>query len=216
VGSLLAVSSWPTACGTRILRGLFAASGTGCYAARCCCGVLCRIREGRAFAGAGRRRGNCRELASLDEQSLSYDSRVRRQRSGRSATRRRRPPVRGRRSPPTSRRAFFSHRRVCFADRSGTDRTMAPGSVGSAAVSRLRRGTYAACYLVFIVSGHAAARLAGDFRALGAATNRFGPLPLLLQVPVFACWVLVRPISIAAFAGCCAFAQITSPRAPSP
>jgi hypothetical protein len=45
-----------------------------------------------------------------------------------------------------------------------------------------------------------------DFDALGAAANRFGPLPILLQLPVFACWMLVRPISIAAFAGCCALA----------
>ena len=45
--------------------------------------------------------------------------------------------------------------------------------------------------------------------------NRFGPLPVLLQLPVLACWLLVRPISIAAFAGCCAFAPIKSSRAPS-
>ena len=93
---------------------------------------------------------------------------------------------------------------------------MVYGSAGPAAVSRLRRGAYAACYLVFIVTGRAAARLARDFRALGAAANRFGPLPILLQLPVFACWMLVRPISIAAFAGCCAFAPITRTRAPSP
>jgi hypothetical protein len=61
---------------------------------------------------------------------------------------------------------------------------------------------------VFIVTGRAAARLAWDFRALGAAANRFGPIPLLLQLPVFACWLLVRPISIAAFAGCCALAPV--------
>jgi len=83
---------------------------------------------------------------------------------------------------------------------------MAHGCVGHAAVSRLRRGAYAACYLVFIVTARAAALLARDFRALGAAANRLGPLPTLLQLPVLACWLLVRPISIAAFAGCCALA----------
>jgi hypothetical protein len=83
---------------------------------------------------------------------------------------------------------------------------MAHGLAGRAAVSGLRRGAYAACYLVFIVTARPAARLARDFRALGAAANRFGPLSILLQLPVFACWLLVRPISIAAFAGCCALA----------
>ena len=91
---------------------------------------------------------------------------------------------------------------------------MVHGSGGPATVPRLRRGAYAACYLVFIVTGRAAARLARDFRALGATAKRFGPLPVLLQLPVFACWLLVRPISIAAFAGCCAFAPLKS-RAPS-
>jgi hypothetical protein len=92
-------------------------------------------------------------------------------------------------------------------DGSGTDRNRAHGSAAPAAVSCLRRGAYAACYLVFIVTARAAARLARDFGALGAAANGFGPLPMLMQLPVFACWMLVRPISIAAFAGCCALAS---------
>lgn len=78
-----------------------------------------------------------------------------------------------------------------------------------------RRLAYAACYVVFILTGRAAARLAHAFRALGTAANRFGPLPMLLQLPVFACWLLVRPISIAAFAACCSLAGPKASRAPS-
>jgi hypothetical protein len=37
---------------------------------------------------------------------------------------------------------------------------------------------------------------------LGAACERVGPWPVVLQIPVLACWALMRPISIAAFAGC--------------
>jgi hypothetical protein len=65
---------------------------------------------------------------------------------------------------------------------------------------------YRACYLVMLASGKAAAHLAADFRALGAASARLGPLRPLLQLPVLACWLLVRPISLAAFAGCCELA----------
>jgi hypothetical protein len=74
------------------------------------------------------------------------------------------------------------------------------------------RAAYRACYLVMLVTGTAAARLAADFRTLGAARVRLGPLPVVLQVTLLACWLLVRPISLAAFAGCCEFAR----RAPSP
>lgn len=65
---------------------------------------------------------------------------------------------------------------------------------------------YRGCYLIGLASGTAAARLASDFRALGAAGRRFGPLPALLQVVVLACWLVVRPISLTAFAGCFALA----------
>ena len=44
--------------------------------------------------------------------------------------------------------------------------------------------------------------------------DRLGPFPVLLQLPVVACWLLVRPISVAAFAICCALAP-ARPRAPS-
>jgi hypothetical protein len=73
---------------------------------------------------------------------------------------------------------------------------------------------YVACYLVFVASGRAAARLAADFRTIGAIGNRLGPIPILLQFPILACWLVVRPISIAAFATCCALAPVSS-RAPS-
>jgi len=82
------------------------------------------------------------------------------------------------------------------------------GPIGSDVFPRVQRGAFRACYLVFIVTGRAAARLAADFRALGAAANRFGPLPILLQLPVFACWPFVRPISIAAFAACSSLAPV--------
>jgi hypothetical protein len=71
---------------------------------------------------------------------------------------------------------------------------------------RVWRFAYRACYVLMLLSGKCAARLAHDFRTLGAAGRRFGPLPVLLQLPVLACWLLVRPISLAAFAGCCALA----------
>ena len=88
------------------------------------------------------------------------------------------------------------------------------GSTGPVVVACARRCAYWLCYAVFIVSGRAAARLAADFRALGAAGSRLGPLPVVLQLPVVACWLLVRPISVAAFAICCALAPVKS-RAPS-
>jgi len=57
-----------------------------------------------------------------------------------------------------------------------------------------------------LVSGKSAARLAADFRTLASFGGRLGPLTVLLQLPVLACWLLVRPVSLGAFAGCCAIA----------
>jgi len=74
-----------------------------------------------------------------------------------------------------------------------------------------RRLVYRACYVVLLVSGRAAAGLAADFRAL--AGDSFRPLRVLLQLPVLACWLFVRPISLAAFAACCALASPRSPAA---
>jgi hypothetical protein len=65
---------------------------------------------------------------------------------------------------------------------------------------------YRSCYMVGIASGTVAARLASDFRALGTAGPHFAPLAVLLQLTVLACWLVVRPISLTAFAGCFALA----------
>jgi hypothetical protein len=69
-------------------------------------------------------------------------------------------------------------------------------------LSPTRRLAYRVCYLLTLLTGTAAARLAADFRMLGRA----GPAAVVLQLPVFICWLVVRPISCAAFAGCCALA----------
>ena len=68
------------------------------------------------------------------------------------------------------------------------------------------RLAYRSCYLIGVASGTAAARLAADFRALGAASPHFAPFVFMLQLTVFACWLVVRPISLTAFAGCFALA----------
>lgn len=65
---------------------------------------------------------------------------------------------------------------------------------------------YRLSYLVFLVSGRAAARLAADFRVLARAGERLGPLTVVLQLPILACWLVVRPISLAAFSACSALA----------
>lgn len=65
---------------------------------------------------------------------------------------------------------------------------------------------YRLCYVLLIGSGRIAARLAADFRVLAEHRERLGLLTVLLQFPVFLCWLLVRPISLAAYSGCCALA----------
>jgi hypothetical protein len=82
---------------------------------------------------------------------------------------------------------------------------------------------YRVCFVLLLVSGRVAARLAADFRVLAEHRERFGLLTVLLQLPVFVCWLLVRPISLAAYSGCRAFAPRLqswalrpTPRAPSP
>jgi hypothetical protein len=57
-----------------------------------------------------------------------------------------------------------------------------------------------------LMSGRAATRLAADFRVLGSAARHVGPVAVVLQLPVLACWLLVRPISLAAFSACRALA----------
>lgn len=65
---------------------------------------------------------------------------------------------------------------------------------------------YRVCYVLLIASGRLAARLAADFRVLAESRERLGPLTVVLQLPVFVCWLLVRPVSLAAYSGCCALA----------
>lgn len=71
------------------------------------------------------------------------------------------------------------------------------------------------CYAVVLLSGRAAARLAADYRTLGEAGRRIGPLALVLQLPVFVCWLVVRPVSLAAFSGCQALAPRLTPEEPA-
>jgi hypothetical protein len=62
------------------------------------------------------------------------------------------------------------------------------------------------CYVLMLASGRVAASLARDFRILGEARERVGPLTVVLQLP--AGWLLVRPISLAAFSACCTLAPM--------
>ena len=78
------------------------------------------------------------------------------------------------------------------------------------------RLAYRACYLLLLASGRVAARLAGDFRVLAEHRERLGLLTVLLQLPIFACWLLVRPISLAAYSGCCVLVRGASSREPLP
>lgn len=65
---------------------------------------------------------------------------------------------------------------------------------------------YRLSYLVLLGSGRVAARLAADFRVLAHAGERLGPLTVMLQLPVVLCWLVVRPVSLAAFLACRALA----------
>lgn len=78
-------------------------------------------------------------------------------------------------------------------------------------VTRTTRLQFRACYLITLASGTAAARLAADFRALGAVSSRLGPLAIVLQLLVLLCWLLARPISLAGFAACTALAGREGP-----
>ena len=68
------------------------------------------------------------------------------------------------------------------------------------------RIAYRCCYAIGVASGTAAARLATDFRELGTAGPRSAPFAAVLQLTVLACWLVVRPISLTAFAACFALA----------
>jgi hypothetical protein len=65
---------------------------------------------------------------------------------------------------------------------------------------------YRVCFALLLVSGRVAARLAADFRVPAEHRERLGLLTVLLQLPVFVCWLLVRPIPLAAYTGCRALA----------
>ena len=73
-------------------------------------------------------------------------------------------------------------------------------------IRAFRSFAYRLCYVVLKVSGRAAARLAADFRTLGSVDARLKVVSVVLQMPVIACWVVVRAVSLAAFAGCATFA----------
>jgi hypothetical protein len=68
--------------------------------------------------------------------------------------------------------------------------------------TRIYRLAFRGCLLVTVFTGRVAARLADDLRELG----RVGPVAIVLQLPVLAAWLVVRGISSAGFAGCCALA----------
>ena len=65
---------------------------------------------------------------------------------------------------------------------------------------------YCCSFGLFLLSAHAAARLAGAFRGLGAAGTCAGPLVVALQLPLLACWLVVRPVSLGSFSLCAALA----------
>jgi len=70
----------------------------------------------------------------------------------------------------------------------------------------LARIVYRCCYVIGVATGTVAARLAADFRALGATRPGLAPLTVVLQLTVLACWLVVRPISLTAFTACFALA----------
>ena len=77
---------------------------------------------------------------------------------------------------------------------------------GAALSPFVLRLAFRVCVMTTRLSGAAAARLAADFRVLGSAAAPLRPLTIVLQLPVLACWLIVRPISAVAFAGCCGLA----------
>lgn len=57
-----------------------------------------------------------------------------------------------------------------------------------------------------ILTSSTAARLAAEFRRLGSAGPGLWPAALVLQLPVLACWLVVRPLSLGSFALCSSLA----------
>ena len=74
---------------------------------------------------------------------------------------------------------------------------------------------YRFSYVVLLASGRVAARLAADFRDLAHAGERLGPLTVVLQLPVVLCWLVARPVSLAAFSACSVLAPKLRLQGPS-
>jgi hypothetical protein len=72
--------------------------------------------------------------------------------------------------------------------------------------NRTRRFLFDVCYVLLIATGRIAARLAADFRTLRSDGTLPKAASLVLQLPILACWLLVRPMSLAAYAACCTLA----------
>lgn len=64
------------------------------------------------------------------------------------------------------------------------------------------RLVYRLSYVICIASGHVAAWLAADFRALNRASRGWGLLVLPLQLPVLLAWCPARALSVVSFALC--------------
>ena len=79
------------------------------------------------------------------------------------------------------------------------------GSPRTGARASLRPGCGPAGIL-FAESGHVAAWLATDFRALTRASHRWGALVVPLQLPVLLAWCPARAVSLVSFAACRAIA----------
>lgn len=64
------------------------------------------------------------------------------------------------------------------------------------------RIAYRLSYVLFVLSGRAAAVLARDFRDLSRASRHWGALVVPLQLPVLLAWLPARGLSLASFAVC--------------
>jgi hypothetical protein len=65
-----------------------------------------------------------------------------------------------------------------------------------------RRAAYRSSYFLCLLSGRVAALLAGDYRALGRASRRWGPWVLALQLPILVAWWPARAVSVGSLAVC--------------
>jgi hypothetical protein len=75
------------------------------------------------------------------------------------------------------------------------------------------RLAYRLFYVLFLLSGHPAAALAGAYRSLTLAAGRstLASLTIVpLQIPVLACWCVVRPAALGSFVVCRRLAPATA------